>query len=314
MHRRVLIVTEGGSKIGFGHITRCIGIYQAFKETGAQPEFIINADDTVRHLLKNKKFRILNWIKEKDQFLRLLKGTDIVVVDSYLADLSFYKKVSCLAELAVYLDDNKRLSYPRGILVNGQIYAHKLNYPKDKDITYLLGARYISLRKEFWSLRKRVLAKKIRNVLITFGGNGNVSLMRSIASIVKDEFCANPLIVGAFNKVTAAKMLYLMKRVDLCISGGGQTTYELARCGIPTIGIGFADNQLLNLRAWSEMGFLEVAGFSDDINLVDGIRKKLKVLTHTKRMRMSRLGASCVDGQGSRRIVKEILSKDFFEG
>jgi spore coat polysaccharide biosynthesis predicted glycosyltransferase SpsG len=309
MRRRVLIVTEGGSKIGFGHITRCIGIYQAFEEKGAKPEFIINADDTVRHLLKSKLYRILNWIKEKDQFLRLLKGTDIVVVDSYLAALSFYKKVSCVAELAVYLDDNKRLRYSRGILVNGQIYAHKLNYPKDRDISYLLGSRYIPLRKEFWSLGKRILSKKIRNVLITFGGNGNVRLMSSIASIVKDEFCVNPVTIGGIKKVTAAKMLFLMKRCDLCISGGGQTTYELARCGIPTISIGFAVNQLLNLKAWSEMGFLEFAGFYDDRNLVDRIKKILKALTYAKRMRMSRLGRSCVDGQGSRRIVKEIYRR-----
>lgn len=309
-----MIVTEGGSKIGFGHITRCIGIYQAFKEIGAQPEFIINADDTVRHLLKNIKYKMLNWIKEEDQFLRLLKGTDIVVVDSYLADLSFYKKVSCAVRLAVYLDDNKRLRYPRGILVNGQIYAHKLNYPRDGDITYLLGARYIPLRKEFWTLRKKTLVKKIRNVLITFGGSANVRLMRSIASIVEHEFCVKPVTIGTIKRVTGAKMLSLMKGCDICISGGGQTTYELARCGIPTIGIGFADNQLLNLRAWSQKGFLEVAGFYDYINLADEVKKRLKALTYGKRMRMSRLGSGCVDGQGSRRIVKEIYQRVTLEG
>ena len=39
---KVFIITEGSKNIGFGHITRCISLYQAFEERGIIPEFIIN--------------------------------------------------------------------------------------------------------------------------------------------------------------------------------------------------------------------------------------------------------------------------------
>ena len=32
--KKVIILTEGGKKVGFGHITRCISLYQAFEEKG----------------------------------------------------------------------------------------------------------------------------------------------------------------------------------------------------------------------------------------------------------------------------------------
>ena len=52
---KVVIVTEGGKDIGFGHITRCISLYQAFEERGIIPEFIVSGDTTVASLLKERR-------------------------------------------------------------------------------------------------------------------------------------------------------------------------------------------------------------------------------------------------------------------
>jgi UDP-2,4-diacetamido-2,4,6-trideoxy-beta-L-altropyranose hydrolase len=52
---KIFIVTEGGKGIGFGHITRCTSIYQAFEQKGLIPEFVINGDNSVKDLLPDKK-------------------------------------------------------------------------------------------------------------------------------------------------------------------------------------------------------------------------------------------------------------------
>ena len=44
---KVFIITEGGKDIGFGHITQCLSLYQAFKEKGILPKFIINGDNNI---------------------------------------------------------------------------------------------------------------------------------------------------------------------------------------------------------------------------------------------------------------------------
>ena len=67
-------------------------------------------------------------------------------------------------------------------------------------------------------------------------------------------------------------MLNLMLKSDICISGGGQTTYELARVGVPTIGICLAENQKNNLMGWKSLGFIEnLCWDNEDESLIEEI-------------------------------------------
>ncbi|MCM8774725.1 MAG: UDP-2,4-diacetamido-2,4,6-trideoxy-beta-L-altropyranose hydrolase, partial [Candidatus Omnitrophica bacterium] len=103
------------------------------------------------------------------------------------------------------------------------------------------------------------------------------------------------------------KMLNLMLKVDLCISGGGQTTYELARLGVPTIGICFAKNQLLNLKYGQKAEYLEFVGWFKCKNLFEKIEEIVESLNCAKEEKISLAGQKSVDGQGARRIIEEIL-------
>jgi Spore coat polysaccharide biosynthesis protein, predicted glycosyltransferase len=75
-----------------------------------------------------------------------------------------------LTPIPVYLDDNVCLDYPSGIILNGAINAESLLYNKRNDQTYLLGTKYLPIRKEFWDAIERPSKFDIQNVLITFGG------------------------------------------------------------------------------------------------------------------------------------------------
>lgn len=50
---KVFIITEGSKNTGFGHITRCLSLYQAFEERGILPKFMINGDNNIEYLLDN---------------------------------------------------------------------------------------------------------------------------------------------------------------------------------------------------------------------------------------------------------------------
>src|SRR6056297_1869089 len=99
---KVFIITEGGKNIGFGHITRCLSLYQAFQEREILPEFIINGDNNIEYLLKDIDFQIFNWLDRKNKLFEIVKNADIAIIDSYLADISIYNKLSHLVRLAVY--------------------------------------------------------------------------------------------------------------------------------------------------------------------------------------------------------------------
>lgn len=306
IHKRVLIITEGGSRCGLGHVARSISMYQALREKEITAEFIVNGDTTLRKLLKRINYTSFNWLRKENALLGLIRATDIVIVDSYLADKDFYRKIGEVARISVYFDDCRRIEYPRGIVINGNIYAEKLNYSKNNGVVYLLGTQYIAMRKEFWNVPKRKISKNIRNVLVTFGGKDLSGLTQGLISYLKKDFKCN-FIEVANGRVNASQIFDLMLECDVCISGGGQTIYELAKCGIPTVAICFADNQLLNLKSWQKAGFLDYVGVFDRRDLFKKIEKSLQRLDYKKRVEMSKVGPIFVDGQGARRIINEIF-------
>jgi len=325
---KVFILTEGGKNIGFGHITRCTALYQAFEEKGIIPKFIVNGDESVLDLLKDLNYRLLNWIDKKEELFDLVKGVDVAIIDSYLADKDIYKTISEYVKISVYLDDNKRLDYPKGIVVNGAIYAQELKYPAKKGLTYLLGSKYMPLRKEFWDVPEKEIKENIESVMITFGGDDMRNMTPKVLRLLQNNFpdlIKNVVIGKGFKNICeveelkdnktnliyypdAEKIKNVMLESDIAISAAGQTTYELARVGIPTIAISIAKNQLDNVKGWEKTGFIEYAGWWSDKDILNNIYNCLeKISSFQIRKEKNKKGILYIDGEGGSRIVESIL-------
>ncbi len=324
---KVYILTEGSKDIGFGHITRCTSLYHAFEEIGILPDFIVNGDDTVADLLMNKNHKVFNWLEERETLFNNLKDVDIVIIDSYLANYEIYERISKLVKTPVYIDDNKRIDYPRGIVVNGTIYAEEFNYPNKKNVIYLLGSRYILLRKEFWTVPKKDIKDNIESIMITFGGDDSRNMTPKILKILTKNYPGvnKKVIIGkGFKNVeqierlkdektefaycpSATSMKRLILESDVAISACGQTLYELARIGTPTIAVAVADNQLSNAEGWRIAGFIKYIGWWEDISALENVKKYFKLLRSKKlRIKMANIGKSLDDGKGARRVVEEV--------
>lgn len=325
---KVFIITEGGKDIGFGHITRCLSLYQAFEERGIKPKFIINGNNDIEYLLKKVNYQIFNWLGERNKLLAILKDADIAIIDSYLADISVYNILSDLVKLSVYIDDNKRLDYPNGIVLNGNIHAEKLNYPKRDGITYFLGTKYTPLRKEFWEVPENKIKEKIESIMVTFGGDDAKNITPKILKLLSKNYSnlKKTIIIGnAFKNIDeikkesdkntnliyypdAEKMKETMLKSDIAISACGQTLNELARVGVPTIGVCIAENQLESVKEWKRLGFLKYAGWNKENDFIKKIKNSLKYLEDIKvREGKSAIGREFVDGKGSFRIIKILL-------
>jgi len=309
---KVSIITEAGRGIGFGHLSRCIGLYQALEEKGAYPELIINGDETIGEFLYKRRYRILNWLKRADEVLALAKSAHWVIIDSYLAQKSFYNEISRLLRAkVVMIDDYNRIAYPDGIVVNPSVYGDRVAYPDKKGIRYLTGEKYIILRKVFWEIPEKKINKEIRDVLVTFGGISHSHFAQKLASYLKDKFgVAIHIIDPQLNTIDDKSLLRMMLEVDICIAGGGQTTYELARAGVPTIAICFADNQKMNLETWQSKKVMEYADTSNQELLLSDIERMfVRLLSYRERAGRSGRGKACVDGKGAIRIAEVMLKK-----
>jgi UDP-2,4-diacetamido-2,4,6-trideoxy-beta-L-altropyranose hydrolase len=327
---RAVFITEGTKNIGFGHITRCLAIAQAFEEKKIETFLIINGDKSILQLLKKENYKIIDWIKSEGKLFNLIKKDDIVFIDSYLANKNFYEKINKLVKQAVYIDDNNRLSYPKGIIINGNIHAASLPYPKKKGLTYLLGPKYAPIRKEFWNFSFKNINKKVKNVLITFGGDDkrnltpkalfllqknypNINYKVIIGNGFKNKSKIKKLITNKIELVTdpnPEQIRNLMINCDIAISASGQTTLELLRLRIPTIIIVVADNQENIAKILTKKLLVEYAGNWKEKSLLNKLNKKVKKLyNYEVRKSMFDFQKNIVDGHGARRIVKFIIKK-----
>ncbi len=326
---RVFIITEGGSDLGLGHITRCLSLYQGFEDEGMNPKMIIKGDETVASFVKDINFSVFDWLNNESKILNIVDGADIVIIDSYLAGLSFYEKISESVKTPVYLDDNKRVKYPHGVVINGNIHAGKFDYPEEKNINYLLGTRYIPLRKEFWDVAKTDVKENIENVMITFGADDRKDITPGMLKLLVENYPAitkNVVVGSDFQNIEAIKktagsktnLIYypdaeqmrdIMKEADIAISAGGQTLYEFARVGVPTAVVSVAENQLNNIEGCQKAGFIEYIGKHSDKRLFENMKNLLERLHYKKRKTIDQIGRRCVDGQGARRVVKELLAR-----
>jgi len=329
---KIRILTEGSEEIGFGHVTRCMSIYQAFQERGLDTELVVNGNGSIEKLMEGTNYRIINWL-QKDELLSIIQDADITVVDSYLAESELYELIS-KESFGVYIDDNKRISYPLGTVVNGSVNAEKLQYPEKNGLTYLLGSCYMPLRREFWNAEPVEIGRKIHSVMITFGGDDVRNMTPMILKTLEDEFQElkkNVVIGMGFKNIEeieklksenvnlvycpdAVGMRETMLQSDLAVSAGGQTLYELARLGLPTLSVAVASNQLHNVKNWEETGFSKNVGLWEDDNLPEKVVKELEGLKdYGLRNQMSETGKRAVDGRGALRIVKNSLKEYYFK-
>lgn len=312
---KVAIVTEGFQGTGYGHLTRCLSIYQAFEEKGIQPLYIANCDEEGKKFISNVNLLQVNWLGKSDELINNIKNFDITVIDSYLATLELYKRVYKAVKKVVYIDDYIRIDYPPGVIINGTVGAESLPYKKDDKHEYLLGIDYMPLRKEFWDVEVPERDGVVKNVLITFGAQDLRNITPRVLTILLKKFpYYDYYVVGSkisaenipkenvnyYDSVNAERMLELMLKTDLAVTAAGQTTYELARLGIRTIAIGVVDNQKYNLKGWKKVSFIEEDIWYDDMMLLEKIERIIRKVSnyHTSFL---------FDGQGARRLIEYVL-------
>lgn len=158
----VVIRADANSKIGMGHVMRCLSVADALLKRGEEVLFV-TADDTPVSLLIKKgiPYRVLHtdyadMEAELPGLLCILQEltqrADIaILVDSYYVTEK-YLAVLKKRMTTIYMDDIYAFSYPVDMLINYNIYGEEMGYEKDAafaDTKLLLGTKYVPLREEF---------------------------------------------------------------------------------------------------------------------------------------------------------------------
>lgn len=318
-------MTEGGGQAGMGHIMRCLSLVQAFAASGNIATMIVNGTAKAPAEIAKENWLSVNWLSETDPLIGIIKDADIVVVDSYKCTVELYREIEGNSKLTAYIDDENRVDYPGGVVINGVMGAEKMNYPAKNGVQYLLGNQYSFLRKEFWDVTDKLINNTITKVMITCGGNDADGLSLKIVKLLTEKNSALQLSVvlnadantpveeykkyaTVLNGLSSSEMKELMMDSDLAITASGQTTYELCRTGTPFIALITAQNQAFSIGNFYTEGLTQEPIAFDDPLLAEKITKQFDALADPfVRRNIQTKMKNSIGGKGSINVVAELL-------
>lgn len=339
----IYIRADANKRIGTGHIMRCLSIGKFLEKRGKEVCFLV-ADESGVSLVRdfNVPYKVLNsvWnqLEQEIPFVTKILSenqAEAILVDSYYVTEHY---LFCLRQFVkvIFIDDLNMFYYPCDVLINYAIYANDLQYDKFyRDVKLLLGCEYAPLRKEFSGVLPKNIRENVQDVLILTGGTDPYHFALNFAkSIVKRKSAKTlpekyHIICGRYHPdieelkelsiiheelAVYEHVMYLdqfMTKMDVAVSAGGVTLYELCACGVPTVSYILADNQIKNVLKFDEIGLIENSGDVrlpeyDFDRLLDMVTKLS--LNKEKRESISEKMQILIDGNGVNRITDLICN------
>jgi UDP-2,4-diacetamido-2,4,6-trideoxy-beta-L-altropyranose hydrolase len=258
-------------------------------------------------------------------------GCEWLVVDHYGLDAEWEKLLRPHARLLLAIDDLADRSHVCDMLLDQNLQ------PKGSDryaglmtsgCRQLIGPRYALLRPEFRKLADSQPRTRDR-VNIFFGGTDPDGMtVRAAEGLAQNDMegLAADIVVGQDNPhrdriaalvkrlpsavlhIQPQNLATLMSRAVLALGAGGATSWERCCLRLPTLLVSIADNQKSGCQA--------LAAARAGLYLGDMVDVTARRLTSVMRRVLSRPGllaamsrraAALVDGQGTARVVEEML-------
>ncbi|MCY6353995.1 UDP-2,4-diacetamido-2,4,6-trideoxy-beta-L-altropyranose hydrolase [Clostridium sp. ZS2-4] len=282
---KIAIRADGGSKIGMGHIMRTLVLVEELAKTN-EVFYVCKVNNSVQDKykagidkVKNAGFNV-KLINENNviEELKNIKA-DMLITDSYDVNEVYFNETKKIFEITGYIDDIKCLDYYNvDFIINQNIGAEEWYYKVNEDTKLFLGSQYTMLREEFRNSPNKIIKEEVSDVMITIGGADPNDITNKVLNYVKDIKLNFHVVVGpSFDEEQIKElkkmeksnvrlyfnvnMVEIMNKCDIAISACGSTIYELAACGVPTLGIIIADNQEKAACKMEEKGLIYNLGW-----------------------------------------------------
>lgn len=330
---------DGDPRIGMGHLMRCLALAKELKEQAAEIIFIGSVSPGARELIQKNNCTLLEMGEfygrgEVNTVKEIIKNYDIsiVITDSYAIGFEYLKEIRACGCLLISIDDLNQAVYPSHVVINGNIYAHKLAYKSAYgDTEFLLGTDYLLLREEFVKVTPRQLPDEVTHLMVTVGGSDPLDLTpKIIAGLgqVDADFRLSVVVGPGFTSAAKIKtaienvgkqvelrtntdnMAALMSSCDAAVTAGGTTLYELCRTGTPAVVLLQAENQILAAGELNDVGTIINLGMGNEVQVPE-ITKAVDRLCRDPQLRrsMAARGQTLVDGLGARRCAERIMKR-----
>jgi UDP-2,4-diacetamido-2,4,6-trideoxy-beta-L-altropyranose hydrolase len=344
--KTLLIRTDAGPKIGVGHVMRCVGLAQAWRNAGGRAIFALaEGAPEIEERLRSGGFQVARinaqagGEEDAAQTKELCQtgSASWLAVDGFQFSQAYCASVTSeRSRLLLVDDDGERTPYECDLVLNVNPQATDAMYiPRKEHTRLLLGPHYFLMRDEFLKFppKKYDIPDRARRILITFGGadphNVTLKVFQAMQEI-RDTSFELTVIVGATNPhyaslrsavdhsrhvarllLNASNMPELMAQSDLAITAGGGTCFELAYMKVPMFLVTMAKNHERTVETLHQARTAISAGWFDSLTneaLIVALQKVIhdRELRHELQQNASRM----VDGRGAQRVVEAMRSID----
>lgn len=343
--QNLVIRTDAGTRIGTGHLMRCLALAQAWQDSGGRVIFIMATEvPALEARLKSEGMEIVHLSAPPGTADDAIQSADLArqsgapwfVLDGYQFGPDYQRLIKEVGMHLLFIDDNGHADhYYADWVLNQNLHADVGLYPNREAYTrFLLGTRYALLRREFLrrETQKREVPEVARKVLVTLGGSDpdNVTL-RVIQALqqVRADGLEAAIVVGAGNPHYAelqsaagetgphvrlewnvANMPALLAWADIALAAAGTTSWELAFAGLPNLLLVLADNQRLIAERLDRSGAALNMGWHENLSPADIARVVTRLLGAAGlRAEMAHRGRELVDGEGVGRVLMPLRGK-----
>ena len=308
------------STMGSGHVYRCLKIAKKLKKSDV---FFLsnNFKNNFNYLFKDFNYKILNNsennfshvrdLEDTISFLKKIKKEKILIVDNYVNELNWQKKISKFVKKLVVFNDEIKNNYC-DLYINENYFIKKPNnkFFLKKNCKKLIGPKFVLINQKRCTSRKNK-----NNIFIFFGGYDKKKL--SIKVIKKLKYFKNLNFYLILNDKKLIKKINLLKiksikifqpkvnfyniisKCSFGIVSGGSIIWDLIFNSLPFIAIPVAKNQnqnLLNLKKNKQLNIYKNNINNEFLEYFLKCFNKKKVIT------------KLVDGYGLNRVVNQITS------
>jgi UDP-2,4-diacetamido-2,4,6-trideoxy-beta-L-altropyranose hydrolase len=311
----LIILADGGSSIGFGHIMRCLAIKNVWSNGVARLLVQMEGDEIAPDVAET-----VAWLNDTEKLKQFATTDTLILIDSYRPNAEYFHRLKSMFPFVAVLDDYNRISYPVDLVICPGAYGKDVDYSNQTAVT-MGGVEYVIIRPEILAAKQIRISENIRTILVTLGGSQHdeklfnyvteslevagyqVIVVTGNDQLAKKIITKTSHIYGKLDPVTMAE---LMTSVDIAISAAGQTLNELAWLGIPTFSIRTDIDQQENWKYYNCHNLSLAAVLYDDPDWESVLKMALTNATYESRVERSHRLKNLLTDKGAEEICSLI--------
>jgi len=336
-NKTIIIWTEGGKKIGMGHVCRCLVIAKELRKNGTDILFLINNDPAVIDRINREGFRYeVASLSEVDLVNIVNKTPEAVLIDTKkpIAHLIKQIKQEQPVKPKIILMDNTTSARLEAdmVIYPAAIFENNLNWDGFRGKVFG-GADYVPVARSYIRARRKAKLLQLKSpyqVLVTMGGSDPNNLTYKIVSSLLEisELINIKVIIGpAFSpdalldrieKQKFPNVEFIRNEEDLssimceshvALTALGTTLYELAAVGVPAIIISNYEEDNQDIDSYKKLGVHLPLGYYGLVQ-PEMIRNAIKSLLFNQEYweMMRNEGWKIIDGKGTERIARLLFN------